>query len=241
MAFPSSPVIVPTAETFHRMRRAADDAQNNRGSLEFEPGGEGPPAGMLYIENNHGSAVDRFAPLGISGVLITQSDNADEFYNQPTLTGRTPMDEDHDGFAITQEPIADGAIGLAMVAGITPVRLYVVDTADTHAHLETYNDGQLTTGGGSARILWKSGGTGANIWGLVQFPAAGAGSLWWFSLTGSLSGGSAAADLKTMAGDDVTGAVTVEDPVGIFGTLGSSDEGICQRVGEKYYVLQAKC
>lgn len=244
MAQPNTPVIIPTAETFHRMNRAAEDAAANRGSLQFTPGGDDDlPAGCLWAKNGTGADVDRFAPMGVLSIVISPTDNADEFRNNPSITLKTPDEADAGGFVIAQEPIANGAIGRVMVSGVSPVKLDIERDTDVYADINPYvsDDGMLLTGGGHARILWKESGTGTDKWGLVQFPGGGGATLWRFALTANLSGGSAGATIKNLDGDTVVGTLVVRDPEGIFSTLESGDTGLALLVGDRYFVIQAGC
>ena len=247
MAQPNTPVIIPTAETFHRMNRAAEDAAANRGSLQFAPGGDDAlPAGCRWAKNGTGADVDSFAPMGVLSIVISPTDNADEFKNDPSITLRTPTEADAGGFVIAQEPIANGAIGRVMVAGVSPVKLYIERDTDLFCDINVYvsDDGMLLTGIGHARILWKESGTGTDKWGLVQFPGSGGATLWRFQLLATLEYGSAGATIKNMDGDTVTAAVgnfVVRDPEGIFSTLESGDTGLALLVGDRFFVIQAGC
>ena len=130
-----------------------------------------------------------------------------------------------------------------MVAGVSPVKLYIERDTDLFCDINVYvsDDGMLLTGIGHARILWKESGTGTDKWGLVQFPGSGGTTLWRFALTADLSSGSAGATIKNIDGDTVTGTFTVRDPEGIFSTLESGDTGLALLVGDRYFVIQAGC
>lgn len=139
-------------------------------------GDRAPTEGIVPVRNDSGNDVDRFGVLGMDGVIVTQDDNEDEFYNRPTLTGVTPGLAHPGRFIILQEPAADGEIVRGMIAGVTPVLINVVDEGDRYADVEDdpdYAGVRLKSAlSGVARILWKESGT-AEKWAYLQFPVAG--------------------------------------------------------------------
>tara|TARA_R100000808_G_scaffold10526_1_gene27822 strand:- start:1506 stop:2237 length:732 start_codon:yes stop_codon:yes gene_type:complete len=241
---PQTPLVIPTRQTFDRMQAAAAEASRSADTrmLGTTEGGE-LPAGWLFAKNGTGADVDRFAPMGVSGINISPTDNSHEFQNNASITLRTPTDADAGAFVIAQEPIENGRIGRVMATGVSPVKLYIERATDVFADINAFvsDDGMLLTGQGHARILYKEAGTGTGKWGLVQFPGTGGATLWRFALTASLSSGSAGATIKNLDGDTVTGSFTVRDPEGIFSTLTSGDTGLCLLSGDRYYVIQAGC
>lgn len=89
---------------------------------------------------------------------------------------------------------------------------------------------------GGIFVLAVEGDDGSN---LVIPPQAEIG-LYQFTLTAALSGSSASATIKTMAGTTV-GSLSVSDPAGIFTGLASGKSGICILQGGVYYIYNAKC
>ena len=60
-------------------------------------------------------------------------------------------------------------IGVAVISGVCPVRLDIEEESDTFAEIEHEETGFLKSGGsGSATILWKEPGTGADKWAVVR-------------------------------------------------------------------------
>ena len=87
------------------------------------------------------------------------------------------------------EPVRSNEIGRAYIAGVTPVRVNVIDANHTRADVE---DGDATrlrsspgggSGSGGAQILWKEDGTG-EVWALVVLGASSAESGFWAQITG---------------------------------------------------------
>jgi len=126
-------------------------------------------ASIVYVENTTASDVGRFGVLGIDGVTITPTDNADEFKARPCVEGYTPSEGDHEGkFVVTIEPIAAGEFGKAVVAGLAVCQVVVTDTDHRFATLIDASTAGLTSAAvGSAQILWAETGTGIK-WALVR-------------------------------------------------------------------------
>ncbi len=165
-----------TAETFNAFVDAASAYQASRNSRQAEGGATLPTAGIVPVRNDSGEDQDRFAVLGLGDPLILPSENPQAFQERVAFRAVAPDEDLHaNRFCILQEPIAAGAVGRAMVAGVTPVGLNVSAADDELAKVVTDETGTLTTGTeGGARILWMEPGTGPR-WGIVQFPAGGAG------------------------------------------------------------------
>jgi hypothetical protein len=113
--------------------------------------------GLVLVRNDSGLAFDRFEALGINGVVISPTDGLDAFQNQILLSG---IDYDGGPALIAQEPIADGAIGLACISGVTVATL---DAATAIGATILYTDGSAWTvillGGGGV-----SSSPGSAIW-----------------------------------------------------------------------------
>lgn len=132
--------------------------------------GGGPPAFRretsveILIRNDSGADVDQFAILAVGDPIITPTANLDEFKRRKVVSGDTPTATSV--IAVTQEPIPDGGIGRAVVAGLTQVKLNVVDASHEYCSPTTVTS-DLTTGvNGEHRILFKETGTGSK-WGFV--------------------------------------------------------------------------
>lgn len=141
--------------------------------------GAGPPlvngpqqfrqADIVLVKNSSGSAVGRFGVLGISGVIFTPSAALASFQNQVAFTGVTPTTADHKGkFLVCLDPIADGKVGRAWIAGVCQVQVDVTDAAHQFAEVKNSDGTKLSSGSsGSARILYSPGGTGTK-WCVVR-------------------------------------------------------------------------
>ncbi len=119
---------------------------------------------LVLVRNDSGSDLPRFGILGINGPIIAPGieGNTDEFSRRAALIGAaiTTTDEYVGRFVVAREPIATGKIGWAVIRGVTPATVNVVD--EEHSHADTFPDEQILRSGftGAARILWKEPGTG---------------------------------------------------------------------------------
>jgi hypothetical protein len=103
----------------------------------------------------------RFGVLGLTEPIILPGDNDMEFKRQVTFEGVVPTKSSHRGkFGVLLEPIGAGKIGLAVIAGVVPVRLKV-DPEQFYDRAEIIDADSvklLNVPHGSARVLWiKSG------------------------------------------------------------------------------------
>jgi hypothetical protein len=114
-------------------------------------------SGIVKVKNTSGANQGRFAVLGLTEPIILPADNPAEFKRQVTFEGVVPAKNDHKGkFAVLLEPVADGKIGLAVVAGVVPVRLEV-DPAklyDCAEIIDSNTQALRNQPHGSARVLW---------------------------------------------------------------------------------------
>lgn len=127
--------------------------------------------GIIPIQNDTGVDLDQFAVLSLDTLLITPTDNEDEFRHRPPVFSGIAIDIAKP-FAILQEPIKAGLIGQAMVAGVTPVIIAISDESAAFAELTV--SGLQSAASGIARILWKESGTGTK-WAIIHFPSGGGG------------------------------------------------------------------
>lgn len=158
---PGDPLRVP-ARAYNAFVDAAHLAQRIESDAQAGPALPGQHEHLVRVRNDSGADLPRFGILGIDRPIIIPEDNADEFKQHTAVVGAavTTTDEYIGRFVIAREPIASGKIGWAMIRGITPVVINVVD--DDHTHADTYSDERFLRSGftGAARILWKEDGTG---------------------------------------------------------------------------------
>lgn len=137
--------------------------------------GEPPPSRqstVVFVKNDSGSAKDQFDVLGLDGPIITPTANETEFKRQVTFSGITPTTASHSSkFCILLEPLADGAIGKAVVAGVVQVRL---TGADVGFAAVTNNDATKLTASatGVAQVLYAEAGS-SERWAIVRLRSGG--------------------------------------------------------------------
>lgn len=140
-------------------------------------GGAGSaPRGTVYVQNNSGTLVERFGVLGVDGVVVDHATNDAEFLRRVLLAGNEPAIETHRGnFVVCLEPIDDGNVGRCAVVGLVQVQVDVIDALHGYADIKDADLAKLqSSGGGSARIVWKEAGTGTK-WALVALGEPGGG------------------------------------------------------------------
>jgi len=144
------------AEAYNSFLDAARAVRGGRHDRGQEPAADIRHSGILKIRNDSGFDRGRFDVLGIDRPLFLPSLALTSFKNHVTLVGVAPNRRDHFGrFAVLLEPLAAGAIGLALASGVTVVRIAVVSESDERADVGDFPDALVTNPTGAAFILWK--------------------------------------------------------------------------------------
>ena len=166
------------ASTWNSFVDAANFAKTARQNRLGDGLKSGVGFGIILVKNCEERTYDRFAALSVTGVCVTADANEDEFVScAPVLQGSRVTDERVERpYVILQEPLEAGAVGRAMVMGVTPAKVKVNDSEDGYAVPKAGSDGSLESAStGVARILWKGSGSGAQ-WCLLQLGGAGGGA-----------------------------------------------------------------
>jgi hypothetical protein len=157
------PLRIP-AETFNTFIDAAKDFRNRTQNLARRGQSDVLQSGIILVKNGTANDLERFHVLGIERPIFTPAESLFSFHDQIAVLGATPNEDHHLGrFLVLQEPLRAGMIGRAVVSGVTPVRLNVLDEEHEWADIEEGETDSLKTDtAGSAFILWKepSGGSG---------------------------------------------------------------------------------
>ena len=175
---PGDKLRIPAA-TFNTLIDVARDHLANRQNATRQPGIVLPPPGViLTIRNDSGSDRDRFEVLGLDEPVCPPEDNTADMSRGPVMSCIYPVDPDHLGaFVVLLEPIADGAVGRAMVQGAVYVQVDMDDMTAERADITDGECGYLTaTAGGSARILWHEGDEPGTLWCVVLLASGAGGS-----------------------------------------------------------------
>lgn len=163
------PLRIP-ASTFNTMVDAASDYQRrslNRGSSAVP---SDTRSGIVLIRNQSGADRDRFSVLGLSSILITPTENSQEFSARYAMNAVLPTNSYTQKFCVLQEPIKSNGLGRAMIVGITPVNVARPSGDTTEYAGVLANQTYLQAGTEGAQILWEdSGGTTPHL-ALVRLP-----------------------------------------------------------------------
>lgn len=141
------------------------------GSLDQGAGREGQrrDAAIVRVKNETGSALSRGQVVGLGAPIFSPSDSIDAFLREVTFRGVVPTASHAAKFAILLEPVADGRVGRAFVAGVCPARVDVSDLGHARAAAADGETAALASAAsGPAQILWAEGGTGEQ-WALILF------------------------------------------------------------------------
>ncbi len=170
-----SPLAIPAA-AYNAFIDAARAEQARQGDQEIGAAPAHRESGVVLIKNTTESDLARFAILGIDAPVFTPTDNEQEFKNRVAFKGVTPVLDDHQlRFAILLEPLAAGRIGLGMVQGVTPVRLYVTNEGHRGAGMEEGKTGYLSSQASAyaTTVLWKESGVSESEedlkWAVIAF------------------------------------------------------------------------
>ena len=132
-------------------------------------------AGIVRIRNDSGADRRRYEVLGIKNDLVILPSTDSNWTEAPCLKGAVPTAASYlRRFVVCQEPIANGDIGRALIAGVTPVKVKILNTADDFCDILDSDATQLVTScWGAAQILWMdtSGGTGSSKWAYMSCTA----------------------------------------------------------------------
>ena len=131
---PGSPLVIQ-AEAWNRIVDAAGRAE---GSRRFD-GGAGDarriptrPAVYIDVKNTTGGSVANRAILSPTGVVVDPATNPDLAADGPTVVAAAPT-SDSDPVLIAVQPIPDGTVGRAVVAGVTVAQVSVTSTSHRFA------------------------------------------------------------------------------------------------------------
>lgn len=198
-------------------------------------------ADICKVLSEAATNLPRFAVVGIEGPLISPTDNLVEFQSRAAFRVVVPTESSWGKFAILTEPIPAGRIGRAWVSGVCPAQVFVTDGAHQYCEAAAGATTALKSDCfGSARILWREAGTGLR-WALIRLGNRDdSGRHFRFELLGSLSGGTALAQLYTMTGQQIDDDF-VHDPEGIFARLEEGDRGLAVKDCGQFWAIQAKC
>jgi len=125
--------------------------------------------GLIRVRNTTASVLARFAPVGLSGVAIDPTASLANFQNTPVFNAVAPGSSTYLGkFAVLQKPLASGAVGDAVLSGVTVAQISVQHATHDRADVDASGGGALVTSYyGAAEILFAESGTGTK-WAVLR-------------------------------------------------------------------------
>lgn len=201
-----------------------------------------PTRTRIRVRNTTAAALDRCDVVALAEPTVPPSANLAEFLTNPTIDAAAPTADDRGRWAVLAEPIPPDRFGLAWVAGVVAVPIFVSDESAGYVDIGPGSESVPleTRCHGSARIIWRESGTGPK-WALVRLGVRDdEGRGYVFTLLDSLAGGSALAELTLYDGTEHI-VTTIVDPIGAFARLDEGDTGLVRYECGAYYVWQANC
>lgn len=126
-------------------------------------------SGIVKVKNASAVPQPRFAVLGVRQPIILPIPGAlDEFKRQVALDVDVPTKDGR--YVVLLEPLGITRIGLAVVAGVVPVRLRVdpAQIYDFAAIIENDTSAMQNVPHGSARVLWVEPAFTTERWAIVR-------------------------------------------------------------------------
>jgi len=167
------------ATAYNRLMDVARDHQADKQNTARRPAMSLLPSGViLTVKNSSGSDCGRFEILGLDSPVFPPEDNTADFSRGPVMSAVTPADPNHRGsFVVLLEPIADGAVGRAIIQGAAYVQVDITDTDHEWADVTDGETEYLTSGAtGSARIIWHESSAPGQVWCVCLLTGRGGGS-----------------------------------------------------------------
>jgi len=185
-----------------------------------------PARHRVLVKNTTGIPLSQFDVVGLGSPVIDPAQNESAFRQRVALAAESVTPPDHLGrFAILQQSLGVGAVGEALMAGVTPVRLQLVESWHRYAVPaggQTYLQSQPV---GPAEILWYGAESGGYYWAVVRVSGLPAEVCWVELQQALVAGGNASARVLKWndgLGQYETGSkdVTVCDVAGLSASAG---------------------
>jgi len=149
------------AATFNAFVDAARAHRERQRDSGQRPKAAQQHSGIVLIRNTTGVDLTRMLTVALGESVVGPADNEDEWLRRPAFDAATPSESGAGRCAVMLEPAAQGAMGLAMAAGIAPCYVFVHDAA--HRYARPYPPNyvfQSSEDAADAQIVWKEAGTG---------------------------------------------------------------------------------
>ncbi len=165
----------PKARTWNSFIDAAVYVRQRQSNLTAKTPRQDTKSGVVLVRNSTGEDLAQFAVVALGALIITPADNEPEFREKlPVFEAELVSDENLDEvFVILQKPLKENEVGVALLSGVTPVKINI--ESEDHKFAEVTADGLKTSSNGTLRVLWKEPKEGENKWAVVHLGASGAG------------------------------------------------------------------
>lgn len=151
---PGQRLQIPAA-AYNAFIDAARDFRERQQARDTDQRPELRQTGIVRVKNDSGEVRQRFDILGIDRPIFAPDENLDSFKGEVLLVGVVPKSHHAGRFVVLLEPLAESAIGLAVISGVCPVRVRLDQGGDHFADVLDDAPTQLhTVGHGGAVILW---------------------------------------------------------------------------------------
>lgn len=149
------------------------DATNDYLSRKFRRGGVAGVADaktLLSVTNSTGTdwAIGHAVAIGTPTTAPATSEEL--FLNRLIFSGTRPVSADFGKFGICIEPIPTGSTGYVALGGVVAAKVVVPSNGTWIEFADVTNDSYELTlrPEGTARVLWRVGGTSGSEWAIVQ-------------------------------------------------------------------------
>lgn len=151
------PLVIPAA-TYNAFVDAARDHRERQRSATKDGLPDWRQTGIVLVRNDSGADRERFDVLGVSGPVITPTDNADAFKERVAIKGVTPTTAHAGRFVVLLEPVRADAFGRGCVDGVCVARVKMNDEGHVFAEAKDGQADKLESGAaGSACLLGARG------------------------------------------------------------------------------------
>jgi len=194
------PLVIPAA-TYNAFVDVARDHRERQRSATKDGAPDWRQTGIVLVRNDSGADRERFDVLGVSGPVITPTDNADAFKERVAIKGVTPTTAHAGRFVVLLEPAKAGLFGRGCVDGVCVARVKMNDEGHVFAEAKDGQADKLDSGAaGSACLLWVQPPSDRDpdptvAWALIRVGLRGGGGE--LALVQVRQDGGAAGDLVT--------------------------------------------
>ena len=213
------------AENYNAFIEAATWVREQQRRPGGSSGRGAPQAALLVtVKNDTASQMNRFAAVGVSGIVTDPSAAPDEFKNRIAIKARVPTSADSNRWLVLPQPLPAGQYGLAVALGVTPCWIDLGAVGDLAVDVADGSGIPVSGASGAGRILWVAGGAGTATatgaqWALIHLGGGAGGDI----LRGTVTkDGGAGGDETTQA----TWTYTLKDKSGKTLSTGLSPEWV---------------